>query len=119
MQRSLLSISHQHVKVYIRENAWVARLAAWKLGMPNVAIVFGQTIFLYNCSADSFLSNESWVRHELKHVEQYARYGFMGFILRYLAESITNGYHNNKYEKEARQAELLTGNPQVDICIRP
>ena len=115
MQRSGALPGHPHVKVYIKENAWVARLAAWKLGVPNVAIVFGQTIYLHNCTTEAFLANRCWVRHELKHVEQYSRFGLIGFILRYIVESIQNGYYNNKYEIEAREAEMLTGKLQVDF----
>ena len=55
------------------------------------------------------------MRHELKHVEQYSRFGLIGFILRYIVESIQNGYYNNKYEIEAREAEMLTGKLQVDF----
>ena len=32
-------------------------------------------------------------------------HGFIGFLVKYLAESVRHGYHNNKYEKEARAAE--------------
>ena len=97
----------------------MARVAAWKLGTSNVAIVFGKTIFLHNCSAEAFLANGSWLRHELKHVEQYHRYGFFGFILRYTIESIKNGYYNNKYEMEAREAEMMTGrlNFELHACV--
>ena len=115
MQRCRALPGHHDVKVYIKENSWVAWLAAWKLGVPNVAIVFGQTIFLHNCTTETFLANRAWVRHELKHVEQYSRFGFMGFIVRYIIESIQNGYYNNKYEREAREAEMLTNKLQVDF----
>ena len=39
----------------------------------------------------------------------------MGFIVRYIIESIQNGYYNNKYEREAREAEMLTSKLQVDF----
>ncbi len=92
-------------RIKIRENSWMARLAARKLGQPSVAITIGNTIHLYRTGKDSFLSNERWVKHELKHVEQFRRYGYFRFMFMYLAESIRKGYYNNRFEVEARKAE--------------
>jgi hypothetical protein len=89
----------------IRENSLFARLAAWKLGTRRVAMVLGNTIHLHNTSASDFLANPRWVKHELKHIEQFRRYGVLPFIWRYLVESARHGYFNNKYEAEARAAE--------------
>ena len=89
----------------IKENSYVARIAAWKLGAPNVAIVIGTTIHLYNTNRNEFLSNRRWVRHELAHVAQFAKYGRLRFIYLYLLESIRNGYYNNRFELEARVSE--------------
>jgi hypothetical protein len=91
--------------VRIKENSWVARLAAAKLKSGKVAIVFGRTIHLHNTSRSEFLSDKKWVCHELKHVEQYRRFGFAGFISRYLLDWLRRGYYNNKFEAEARQSE--------------
>lgn len=90
---------------HIKENSWIARLAALKLRAEKVAIVIGGTIHLHNTMKDEFLANSRWVRHEVKHIEQFQRYGFFRFIFLYLLESIRNGYSNNKYEIEARNAE--------------
>ena len=92
---------------HIKENSWIGRLAAWKLGAEKVAIVIGRTIHLHNTGRDEFLQNRRWVLHELKHLEQFRRYGFVRFIFLYLWESIRHGYFNNKYEKEAREAEEM------------
>ncbi|MEO6671372.1 MAG: DUF4157 domain-containing protein [Ferruginibacter sp.] len=89
----------------IKENSFLARIAAKKLGKKNVAMVLGKTIHLWNSTAAAFLSNEKWVKHELCHVQQYKRYGFFNFLLRYVWESLRKGYYNNKYEVEARNAE--------------
>ena len=89
----------------IKENSWIAKLAAKKLGTESVAITLGKTIHLYNVSKDDFLKDEKWVRHEKCHIEQYKKYGFFNFIGRYLWESVKVGYYNNKYESEARKAE--------------
>jgi hypothetical protein len=91
--------------IRVKENSWVARFAAFKLGTENVAIVVGNTIHLWNCTKEDFLKNPKWLRHELCHVEQFQRYGFMRFIFRYLWESLRKGYRNNKFEREARDSE--------------
>jgi hypothetical protein len=93
----------------IKENSFVARIAAWKLKSKRVAIVFGSTIHLHNTSKEDFLSNERWVKHELEHIRQYHQYGFVSFIARYLIESIRKGYHNNRFEVAAREAERELG----------
>lgn len=89
----------------IKEDSWIAKLAALKLGSKRVAIVIGNTIHLHNTSRQEFLKDERWVKHELCHVKQFERYGFLPFLGKYLWESIKNGYYNNKYEVEAREAE--------------
>jgi len=95
------------VKVHIKENSWLARLAAKQLKGNSAAIVFGNTIYLHGISQQSFLQNETWVKHELKHVAQFRQYGFMVFIFKYLVESYKNGYYYNRFEVEAREAEQL------------
>jgi hypothetical protein len=85
----------------------MARIAAWKLGSSSVAFVLGTTIHLYNVTEAEFLSNQRWVKHELKHIEQFEEHGYFTFIWKYLVESIRKGYYNNKYEVEARAAEHL------------
>jgi hypothetical protein len=92
-------------ELIIKENSWIARIAAWKLSSSSVAIVIGKTIHLHNASRDEFLQNERWVRHELCHVKQFREHGYAGFIFKYLWESIRKGYYNNRFEVEAREAE--------------
>jgi hypothetical protein len=89
----------------IKENSWIAKLAAKKLQSKNVAIVIGSTIHLYNVTKQQFLQNEKWVKHEVCHLQQFKKHGRFIFILKYLWESINHGYYNNKYETEARKAE--------------
>lgn len=90
---------------FIKENSWIAKLAAKKLRSDDVAIVIGKTIHLHNTSKQTFLKNEKWVKHELCHIKQYQQHGFLNFIFKYFWESIKHGYFNNKYEIEAREAE--------------
>ena len=89
----------------IRENSFIARIAAWKLKADSVAIVVGNTIHLHNTSRERFLANASWVKHELCHIQQYKTHGFFPFLYKYIRESIRSGYYNNKFEVEAREAE--------------
>ena len=89
----------------VKENSWMARLAAWKLNAGSVAFVLGNTIHLHKVSKEDFLSNERWLRHELCHVRQFRQHGFLSFLVKYVWESVKHGYYNNKYEAEARLAE--------------
>ena len=90
---------------YIKENSWQARLAAKKMNAYSVAMVLGKTIHLWGTSKKNFLADECWVKHELCHIKQFAEHGYVGFIIKYLWESLKVGYYNNKFEVEAREAE--------------
>jgi hypothetical protein len=91
----------------IKENSCVAKIAAKKIKQNAVAIVLGKTIYLHNVSATDLLQNEKWLKHELCHVQQFKQHGYLGFIVKYLWESLKKGYYNNKFEIEARNAELI------------
>jgi hypothetical protein len=93
-------------QVSIKENSWIARIAAKKLKSSTVAIVIGNTIHLHNTTKSDFLLNEKWVKHELCHIAQYRQYGTFNFIIMYLWESLKNGYFKNKFEEAARRAEI-------------
>jgi len=94
------------MEIKIKENSLLAWFAAKKLKSAQVAIVWKNTIYLHNTSKNDFLEDKRWVRHELKHVEQFNYYGAIPFVVRYLWESLKKGYYNNRYEVEARRAEL-------------
>jgi len=91
----------------IKENSWLAKIAAKKLHSSSVAMVLGKTIHLHNTTKEQFLQDERWLKHELCHVKQFQQYGYFNFVVRYLWESIKKGYYNNRFEKEARMAEEL------------
>ncbi len=93
------------MQLNIKENSWIAKLAAKKLQSKKAAIVIGRTIHLHNVSKQQFLENDKWVKHEVCHLKQFKEHGYVGFILKYLWESVRHGYHQNKYEQEARKAE--------------
>ena len=92
--------------ISIKENSWIAKIAARKLRSDNVAIVIGNTIHLHNVSKARFLEDNRWVKHELCHIRQFHQHGFAPFIFKYLWESMRSGYYHNKYEAEARDAEI-------------
>ncbi|HSF45369.1 MAG TPA: DUF4157 domain-containing protein [Chitinophagaceae bacterium] len=91
--------------ISIRENSWMAAIAAYKLGVSSVAFTLGKTIHLHNTSRSVFLADQRWVRHEMAHIEQFRRHGLLTFIFLYLFESVRNGYYMNKFEVEARESE--------------
>ena len=93
------------MRVRIKENSWIARIAACKLKCKRVALTLGHTIHLHNTTRTEFLKDQDWVCHELKHVEQFRQYGLLPFTFRYITESIRKGYYNNRWEIEARLAE--------------
>jgi len=65
---------------------------------PYCAITFGQHIYFRDYSV-----NPDILDHELIHVEQYKRYGFIGFLIRYIYYLLKYGYYNNPLEVEARE----------------
>jgi hypothetical protein len=75
------------------------------LHSDNVAIVIGKTIHLHNVSKEDFLKDPNWVKHEICHIRQFKKHGFLPFFFKYLWESFRHGYYQNKYEIEARMAE--------------
>ena len=101
----------QYPDFRVKPASWLARLAAWKLGVPAVAITIGRTIHLHRAEPAELLSNQAWLRHELCHVEQFRRFGMPRFIFLYLWESFRRGYTQNRFEVEARAAET---NPAYD-----
>ncbi|MGI8950385.1 MAG: DUF4157 domain-containing protein [Chitinophagaceae bacterium] len=93
------------MKVFIIENSWIAKLAAKRLKTKTVAIVIGKTIYLHNTSKEKFLQNIYWVRHEVEHIFQFKKHGFIEFIFLYLIEHYKCGYTKNKFEIEAKEKE--------------
>jgi hypothetical protein len=89
----------------IKENSLIARFAAIILKGKRVAVTIGRTIYLTGANKQEFLADPKWLAHELAHVAQFKKYGFIKFLFLYLKESMVRGYHNNKFEAEAREAE--------------
>ena len=92
-------------RVLIIKNSWIAKLAAFYLNENKMAITIGDRIYLFEATTKQFLENEKWLCHELTHVKQFQKFGKFKFVFLYLFESIKKGYHNNKFEIEARANE--------------
>jgi hypothetical protein len=105
MQMKYLLLGMNKPVFFIKENSWLAKIAAFKLGTTAVAMVIGKTIHLYGTTKNNFLADDCWVKHELCHIEQFKKHGTIPFIFKYTWESIKHGYYNNKFEVEARAAE--------------
>ena len=93
------------MQYHIKTSSKRAWLAARILKANQVAIVFGNTIYLHNTTRQVFKANKPWLRHELKHIQQYKRLGYWRFLYLYAIETFKNGYYNNRFEVEARAAE--------------
>ena len=91
-------------KVRIIENSTLAKMIAKMKGQKPYAITFGKTIFV-SCKKEEFLSTPWWVKHELRHVQQYANEGVFRFISLYLFYSVFHHNSENPFEKDAEDAE--------------
>lgn len=68
----------------------------------SAAITFGRRVFTRR-----LMPSRALVRHELTHVRQYARLGWLRFLSRYGAEMATVGYRDISLEQEARSVAGL------------
>ncbi len=91
--------------VFIKEKSWLARMAARKLHSQQVALVINNTVYLWGASRKEFLQSPLWLRHEVAHVHQYKKQGFVLFVFLYIHQTFINGYYNNRFEAEARREE--------------
>jgi hypothetical protein len=91
--------------IRIKENSFLAKIAAYNLKSTKMALVLGCTIRLHNVTKEEFLQNTKWVRHEVAHVKQFQQKGFLRFIVSYLLETFNLGYEFNRYELDAKKKE--------------
>ena len=73
-------------------------------GQKPYAITLGNTIFV-SCKKQEFLSTPWWVKHELRHVQQYEKEGVFRFLSLYLFYSAFHHNSENPFEKDAENAE--------------
>ena len=88
--------------VELREGRWVPALGGRLSGMGRAAaaVTLGRTIVVHpDAGLDPRL-----IRHELEHVRQWRRQPIT-FPLRYALCHLRYGYHDNPYERAARDAE--------------
>lgn len=88
--------------VEIRAGRWVPTLGGILSGMGRsaAAVTLGRTIVVH---PDSLL-DARLLHHELEHVRQW-RERPLTFPLRYVLCHLRYGYHDNPYERAARDAE--------------
>lgn len=88
--------------VEVRVGRWVPALGGRLSGMRRsaAAVTLGRTIVVH---PDARLDGRL-LRHELEHVRQW-RSQPLTFPIRYLLCHIRYGYHDNPYERAAREAE--------------
>ncbi len=77
-----------------------SRLARWALPRKYVAVTLSEHVFTRLERLD-----ESVLRHEEVHVQQWKRLGLVRFSLRYLWFYVRYGYWRNPFEVEARLGE--------------
>lgn len=88
--------------VELRLGRWVPALGGRLSGMGRAAaaVTLGRTIVVH---PDAALSGRL-IRHELEHVRQWRR-NPLTFPVRYALCHLRYGYHDNPYERAARDAE--------------
>jgi hypothetical protein len=97
---------------------WFARL----LSSPTFAkvkidaITLCKTIYFrdLDCYDPHTIEGLALLGHELKHVEQYERYGFFSFYFRYLTSYLKGGYGENV----PMEAEAYALQRQIDSHLR-
>jgi hypothetical protein len=93
------------IHILVRENSWLASLAAKKMKTDSVALVLGRTIHLHGVSRAELLANKTLFRHELQHVLQYRQKGQFLFLVQYLWEGVFKKYEEISFEIDARAHE--------------
>ncbi len=88
--------------VEVRLGRWVPAFSGWLSGMGHsaAAVTLGRTIVVH---PDARLDGRL-LRHELEHVRQWRRQP-LTFPIRYALCHLRYGYHDNPYERAAREAE--------------
>jgi hypothetical protein len=81
----------------LRRGGLPTRVAGWFLGQSSVAaITLRRTIFF----GPRTRLDAPLLLHELRHAEQFRERG--SFPVHYIWESLRRGYHQNRYEVDAR-----------------
>ena len=88
--------------VEVRVGRWVPALSGRLSGMGHAAaaVTLGRTIVVH----PDVVMDARLLRHELEHVRQW-RSQPLTFPIRYALCHLRYGYHDNPYERAAREAE--------------
>ena len=90
------------IKIKIKVNTPISRMVFKSMkGKPGeaTATTFRRSIHLQGRTAEEFVLNDTFLRHELQHAIQHQ--GIKVFSLKYVIETIKKGYSKNKYEVDA------------------
>lgn len=82
--------------------------SSWFVPPKYTAWVIAPFIFFKTSREDT---SDRLFRHELEHIYQVNRDGWLKFYVRYLWWSLRHGYWNNPYEVDARAAQDEPLNP--------
>lgn len=87
--------------VTLRRGRWIPALGGLlgRMSGPAAAVTLRRTIVVH----PSVRLTPRLLAHEMAHVRQWAADPW--FPMRYTAESLRHGYLQNRYEREAREAE--------------
>lgn len=96
------TLNYKQKSVIVKTDSFLAKMACRWMKSKAVAMVMGKTIHVYGVSPMDLLNNKDWLLHEMVHIRQFEENGYIRFIGLYLLESMKHGYHNNRYEMEAR-----------------
>lgn len=96
------TLNDKQKRVIVKTDSFLARIACRWMKSNSVAMVMGKTIHVYGARPMDLLNNMDWLLHEMVHIRQFEENGYIRFIGLYLLESMKHGYHNNRYEIEAR-----------------
>lgn len=84
------------MKIRIRYHVWFLR-RSWIAGITIYPFIFFKRLRLE--------VTDKLLRHELEHIYQVRREGWIKFYVTYLWFNIRRGYKNNPYELEANAVE--------------
>jgi hypothetical protein len=108
----------------LTQAGWLARLLSrgGLRGKEAHAITLGHTVHF--CEVDKYEPHLSGglalLAHEVKHVEQYEREGWLKFYVKYLWDYVRGGYKNVRFEKEAIKFQgAVKGHIEAEFGANP
>ena len=106
----IISNRHSNASLYLRDGFD-------GITLYDLIILRGSNVYdvlmnnAYNYSVETILANQTSeyvsalkiLIHELVHVRQYSSLGYNAFLTNYLIETVSKGYGNDSFEKEANE----------------